>query len=136
MTTGQKARIGLGWLLVLGVSGLMVFASSGKLLGNIPPEALEPLRKMRLEDKVKLIGAGELISALLLLIPWTASLGVLLVSAFWGGAILTHMSLGESYAFQSALLVATWAGAALRYPPVLGTLLGIPASGPGTHGPR
>jgi hypothetical protein len=131
MTTGEKVRYGVGWLLVLAVSGLMIFASSGKLLGNIPPEALEPLQKMRLEDKVKLIGAGELISALLLLIPRTASLGVLLASAFWGGAILTHMSLGEPYVLQSALLVATWVGAALRYPPVFGTLLGIPASGRG-----
>ena len=94
----------------------MIFASSGKLLGSPPPEVVELLRKAGLDGQLKLIGTGELITAILLIVPWTASLGVLLASAFWGGAICTHMGLHESYVFQSVLLALTWVGAFLRLP--------------------
>lgn len=98
------------------IAALMIFASSGKLLGSPPPEVLEQLRKSGLEEQLKLIGAGELLTGLLLVIPWTASLGVLLASGFWGGTIVTHMSMHDSYVFQSVLLALTWVGAYLRLP--------------------
>jgi hypothetical protein len=62
------------------------------------------------------IGAGEVATAILLLIPRTSSLGVLLASSFWGGAICLHMSRGEPFVLQSALLLLTWVGAFLRVP--------------------
>ena len=105
-----------GLVLHILIAALMIFASSGKLLGSPPPEVLELLRKAGLEGQLKLIGTGELITAILLVLPWTASLGVLLASAFWGGAICTHMGLHESYVFQSVLLALTWVGAFLRLP--------------------
>jgi hypothetical protein len=74
------------------------------------------MAKYGLGDKIVLIGAGELISAALLLLPWTKSLGALVTSGFWGGVICLHMSHGESYAAGSVLLVTTWLGAFLRDP--------------------
>ena len=50
------------------------------------------------------------------LVPRTASLGVLLASGFWGGAICMHMSKGEPFVVQSILLLLTWLGAYLRVP--------------------
>src|SRR5260370_5733239 len=53
------------------------------------------------------------------LVPRTASLGVLLASGFWGGAICLHMSKGEPFVVQSVLLLLTWLGPYLRVPGVL-----------------
>ena len=71
---------------------------------------------MGLSLPIGVIGAGELASAILLLIPRTSSLGLLLTSAFWGGAICLHMSKAEPFVMQSALLLLTWLGAYLRIP--------------------
>jgi hypothetical protein len=107
---------GIGLVLHILIAALMIFAASGKLLGPPPPEVLELLRKAGLDQQLKLIGTGELVTAILLLIPWTSSLGVLLASGFWGGAICTHMSMHQSYTFESILLALTWVGALLRLP--------------------
>jgi hypothetical protein len=69
----------------------MLLAASTKILGLFTPEQIE---KLGLSVPIQVIGAGELVSALLLLFPRTASLGVLLTSGFWGGAICLHMSKG------------------------------------------
>jgi hypothetical protein len=66
------------------IAALMIFASSGKLLGSPPTEVLEQLRKSGMEGQLKLIVTGELIMGILLIVPWTASLGVLLAWGFWG----------------------------------------------------
>jgi hypothetical protein len=113
----------VGLVLHAAVGGLMIFAGSGKVLGLFPPEALE---KHGLGEQAVLIGAGELITAVLLLVPRTSSLGTLLASAFWGGAICLHMSHGEPYLLQSALLVLTWVGASLRNPAMLSSFAGPP----------
>jgi hypothetical protein len=105
-----------GFVLHLLIAALMIFASLGKPTGTPPAEVLDQLRKVGLEDQLRLIGYGELTTAILLIVPWTASLGVLLASAFWGGTICTHMSMHSSYVFQSVLLALTWIGAYLRLP--------------------
>lgn len=104
----------VGTVLHLLVGGLMLFASSGKVFGVAPPEVVEMMQKHGLGDKLQLIGAGEMTSALLMLCPWTSPLGVLLTSGFWGGAICLHMSHGEPFVFQSILLILVWVGGFLR----------------------
>ena len=91
----------------------MLLAGSAKVLGLFPPDMVA---KMTLSLPIQVIGAGELVCAILLLVPRTASLGVLLTSAFWGGAICLHMSKGEAYVLQSVFLLLSWAGAYLRVP--------------------
>src|SRR6478672_10436531 len=105
-----------GWVFHGLVGGIMLFAASAKVLGFFPPEQVE---KLGLSVPIQVIGAGELVSALLLLVPRTASLGVLLTSGFWGGAICLHMSKGEPFMLQSVFLLLTWVGAYLRVPGVL-----------------
>ena len=116
MTKGQKELRIAGLVLHILIAALLIFASYGKLFGTPPPEVLESLKKTGLDGQLKLIGTGELITAILLVVPWTASLGVLVASGFWGGTIVTHMGLHDSYVFQSAMLVLTWVGALLRLP--------------------
>jgi hypothetical protein len=105
-----------GLVLHVLVAGIMILAGSAKLLGLFPPDAVA---KLGLTGWITVIGAGELATAVLLLVPRTASLGVLLAGSFWGGAICLHMSKGEPFVLQSALLLLTWAGAYLRVPGVL-----------------
>ena len=102
-----------GWVLHGLVGGSMLLAGSAKVLGLFPPEQVA---KLGLGVPIQVIGAGELVSAVLLLVPRTASLGVLLTSGFWGGAICLHMSKGEPFVVQSVFLLLTWAGAYLRVP--------------------
>jgi hypothetical protein len=98
------------------IGGLMMVTGWEKVLGLVPPEALG---KYGLAEQVRLIGAGAVLTALLLLIPRTSSLGLLLTSSFWGGAICIHMAHGEPYLFQAVLLVLLWAGGYLRNPATL-----------------
>jgi hypothetical protein len=100
------------------IAGIMMLAGSAKLLGLFPPEEVA---KLGLSVPIQVIGAGELASAILLLVGRTSSLGVLLTSSFWGGAICFHMSKGEPFVLQSALLLLTWVGAYLRVPGVFGS---------------
>ena len=112
-----------GLVLHVLIGGLMIFAGSAKLLGLFPPEALA---KHGLGDQIRLIGAGEVLTALLLLIPRTSSLGILLASSFWGGAICIHMAHGEPYVFQAVMLALTWVGAYLRNPATFSSFAGSP----------
>jgi hypothetical protein len=113
-----------GLVLHVLIGGLLIFTGSQKVLGSVPPPALV---NYGLGDQARLIGCGAVLTALLLLVPRTSSLGVLLTSAFWGGAICVHMAHGESYALQAALLVLSWVGACLRNPATLSSFSGHPA---------
>ena len=112
-----------GLVLHVLVGGLLVFTGSQKVLGSVPPEALV---RYGLGEQARLIGARAVLTALLLLIPRTSSLGILLASAFWGGAICIHMAHGEPYVLQAVLLVLSWAGAYLRNPATLSSFWAPP----------
>jgi hypothetical protein len=112
-----------GLVLHILIGGLLILTGSQKVLGLVPPEALA---KYGLGDQVQLIGAGALLSGLLLLIPCTSSLGILLTSSFWGGAICIHMAHGERYLFQATLLVLLWIGTYLRNPSTLSSFSAAP----------
>jgi hypothetical protein len=102
----------VGFVLHLAIAGMMIMAAFGKLTN--PDQFAEQLGSLK--DQVRLIGIGEAVTAILLIVPWTASLGVLLASGFWGGTICLHMSKGDPYWIQSGLLLATWLGAYWRLP--------------------
>jgi len=110
-----------GWVLHGLIGGIMILAGSAKIFGLFPPDQVA---KMGLSLPIAVIGAGELASAVLLLIPRTSSLGLLLSSAFWGGAICLHMSKGEPFVLQSVLLLLTWVGAYLRVPETFASFAG------------
>jgi len=112
-----------GLVLHILVGGLLIVTGSQKVLGSVSPEALV---KFGLGEQARLIGAGAILAALLLLIPRTSSLGLLVTSSFWGGAICIHMAHGEPYLFQSLALVLSWAGAYLRNPAALSSFWAPP----------
>jgi hypothetical protein len=127
MKTTRRWKTSVGLVLHVLIAGIMILAGSAKVLGLFPPEAVA---KMGLSGWITVIGAGEITTAVLLLIPRTWSLGLLLASSFWGGAICLHMSQGTSFVLPSALLLITWAGAYLRVP---GVFSGFYASSAGVQ---
>ena len=54
----------------------------------------------------------------LYVIPQTAILGAILLTGFLGGAILTHLRVGEPIFMQSIFGVLIWGGLYLREPRV------------------
>jgi hypothetical protein len=126
MSGGERLKLVLGWVQHSIVAALLIASGVVKVL-IAPAVVVEGLQRFGLGEQVRLIGAGEVTSGLLLLIPRTTSLGVLLVSGFWGGVICIHMAHAESYLFPSVMLLMTWAGAYLRTPAMFGSLFQSPA---------
>jgi hypothetical protein len=121
----KYGRIG-GMVLHVLLGGLMIFAGVLKLAGMMPPEAAQKI-PAGIAEHLKLIGAGEFVTAILLIVPATSSLGVLLASGFWGGVICIHMAQGDDFILPSVFLLLTWIGAYLRDPSVLYSFAKHPA---------
>ena len=108
----MNARKITGWILVGLVGGIMLLAGSAKMFGLMPAEEVEKMGPIG--QQLRLIGAGCFLSGLLLLVPRTSSIGLLLASSYWGGAICTHLIQETSIVAPAILLVLTWGGTALR----------------------
>jgi hypothetical protein len=117
MASQSKGRRIAAWILTSLITLLFVFSAVMKFLRV--PEVMAAVEKWNLKDELMLIGAGELISAILFFIPRTHSLGVLLLSAYMGGAIVTHMQNDEPYYTQAIFLVLIWVAGYLRHPQLL-----------------
>jgi hypothetical protein len=117
MDQQSKGRRIAAWIMTTLIT--LVFVSSAVFKFSAAPQVVEVFQKWGLGDKVLLIGIGELVSALLFFIPRTNSLGVLLLSAYMGGAIVTHMQNAEPYYGQSVLLLLIWVTGYLRHPELL-----------------
>jgi hypothetical protein len=117
MSEISRGRRIAGWVLTGLLTALFLSSAAGKLARAA--FAVEMFQKWGLGDHVLLIGAGELISALLFVISVTHSLGLLLLSGYMGGAIVTHMQHGEPYIVPSVILALIWVAGWLRHPEVL-----------------
>jgi hypothetical protein len=93
------------------VGAVMLLTGAIKVLSLFPAEHVE---KMGLTNHIHMIGVGEIVSGLLLIIPRTTRVGILLTSSYWGGAICLHMSQHEAYVAPAVLLLMSWGGAYLR----------------------
>lgn len=122
MERQSKGRRIAAWTLTGLLTALFIFSAVMKLAGA--QQAAEMFEKWGLKGQLMLIGSGELISALLFLIPRTNSLGLLLLSAYMGGAIVTHMQHGEPYIIPSVVLLLVWVAGYLRHPEVLQSFRG------------
>ena len=115
METARKSdKLGwVGWgLTVLSMfpfipSAFMKFQHSDELVknwtkGGWPESLLTPL------------GIVEVACVALYLIPRTSVLGAILIAGYLGGAIATHLRVGEPIYIQSALGILAWGGLFLR----------------------
>lgn len=120
MSRSRKIATAVGFVIHLLIGLMLVFAGYAKLSGGMPAEVMEKLAARGLSDWIKIIAVGEVVVAVLLVLPWTMPVGLLLESALWGGIILENMETGQSFTPFAVMMILSWAAAALRYPPILG----------------
>lgn len=118
----SKARRIAAWVLTSLLTLLFVFSAVMKFVRG--PEVMAAVEKWNLKDELILIGVTELVSAILFFIPRTHSLGVLLLTAYMGGAIVTHMQNDEPYFVQAIFLGVIWVASYLRHPELLQSFRG------------
>ena len=117
-----KTKKVIYWVLTGLVSFVFLGSTFGKLTGN--EEALKMAANFGLDSKTYLlIGVIELVSLLLFIIPRTGIIGTMLLSAFMGGAIATHLEHNESVIAPCIILTFTLLISAYRFPELISKLM-------------
>ena len=110
-----KTRNIIGWVLSGLLAALFLFSAYGKLAGI--PQVVEGAKSMGLTmDIMRTLGIIEIVSVLLFLIPRTGILGTLLLAAYLGGAIATHLEHGIPIIQPCIFEAVLWIAALLRFP--------------------
>lgn len=107
-------------LVVLG--GVVLLGSAAAKLAGVPAVVADLGALGFAGDKLTLIAVIEAVSGALFLLPRTRSAGFLLVSAFLGGAVATHVQHDLSIVRPASVLTMVWLGAWLRHPEILWSL--------------
>ncbi|HSP17676.1 MAG TPA: DoxX family protein [Thermoanaerobaculia bacterium] len=99
--------------------GLILIASSFAKFARVPAVA-GPLANLGFfGERLQFIAVLEVVSALLFLIPRTRAVGLVLVSAYMGGAIAAHLGHGEPISQPAVILVLFWVATTVRHPEAL-----------------
>ena len=92
---------------------LLLFSASMKLIQ--PPGFAEGMEKMGIPVQLATgIGITELICVILYVIPQTAVLGAILLTGYLGGAVFTHLRIGDNFVMPIVVGVVVWLGLYLR----------------------
>jgi hypothetical protein len=75
------------------------------------------------------IGFVEIVVALLILIPRTAFIGGILLTAYLGGAIATHVRVGDPYFMPVLMGIYLWIALGLRRPEIFSLAFGVGTAG-------
>ena len=107
------------WILwtgrVLSALSTLMLLASGLMKLSGKPEITDQFVKLGFQPSaIPTIAALEIACVILYAIPHTAVLGAVLITGYLGGAVVTHLRLGEP--FVSALVpgILVWAGIYLR----------------------
>lgn len=112
---GSRKLYWAGW--VLSVLPALLLLMSGTMKLRNTPELEQGFEHMGWPANLAIaLGIVELACTLLYLFPPTAMLGAILVTGYMGGAIATHVRLGEPFFVQSILPIVVWIGLFLREP--------------------
>jgi hypothetical protein len=110
------------WVLTGIVSLIFIGSASGKFFAN--EEALKMAASFGLDAKTNtLLGIVEIISLILFVIPRTGILGTLLLAAYMGGAIATHLEHGQSIIAPCIIQTILFLVAFYRFPELRTKLL-------------
>ena len=91
----MKAKKIVGWVLSILIAAMMIFLSApGKFMDFEGKEAMFAKLGWGVEV-MKTIGVIEIAVAILYLIPRTAFIGAVLVTAYLGGVIATHVRVND-----------------------------------------
>jgi DoxX-like family len=118
-----KTKNIVNWVLAGLVGFIFLGSAFMKISGGA--EAVEGAKKFGIDaGSFTMIGIVELISIILFLIPRTGILGTLLLVAYMGGAIATHLEHGESIAAPVGIAAFVWIVAVVRFPELTQRIMG------------
>ncbi len=104
-------------LITLG--GLLLLGSAAAKLAHVPKVVAQMASLGFDGHKLTFVGLLEVASAVLFLVPYTRSIGLLLVSSFMGAVIAIHMAHDQSIVAPSIILILVWFGAVVRHREVM-----------------
>lgn len=115
----------VGWVLSGLLTAFMLFSSVGKF-STFEGKA-EMFEKLGWSEAVMFnIGIVEVIIAVMFLIPRTAFFGAILITAYLGGAIATHVRISDSFIFPIIIGVIYWVALGLRDQRIFALAFGLP----------
>lgn len=104
-----KALVIAGWVIGILPAAALIMSASMKLMKN--PMAVKGFADLGYSDRVIVpLGIVELLCALIYLFPKTAVMGAILMTGYMGGAIATHLRLGQPFILQSVIPILAWLG--------------------------
>ena len=118
-TASSNRKRNVTGTVLMTLCSILLLASATAKLAQVPGVVNQLAAAGFSPRKVIFVALLEITSSLLFLIPATRTIGLLLVSAFLGGAIATHLQHSQSIAGPSVILVLVWLGVWLRRPEVL-----------------
>ena len=109
----SKPIILVGWIIGIVPVAFLVMSGVMKL---VRPDLFVPaFTKFGYDQSViRPFGVVQLVCTVLYLFPRTAVLGAVLLTGYMGGAIATHLRVGDQYFVQFGLGVLLWLGLYLR----------------------
>ena len=120
----SKALNITGWILTALVGLFMIGASASGKFFEFPGKE-EMMGKLRIPlTLLPTIGVLEIAVTLLYLIPRTSFLGAILMTGYLGGALCTHLLVGDPWFFPLIIGVLAWLGLAFRQPTLFSLLIG------------
>jgi hypothetical protein len=126
-TMKMKPRNIIGWILTVAIAALLLFSASAKLMADTKTINMAAHMGLSLK-KFKFIGLVEIVSTLLFIFPRTGVLGTLLLAAYMGGAIATHMEHFMSPNMPVLIECVIFIAGALRFPELNSRFFGKMAS--------
>lgn len=125
---GQKARV-TGWVLSVLIAAFFAFSASGKLFIDFPDKEKKFAEFGWTLQRMKTVGVLELMFAIVFVLPRVGYLGAILLTAYLGGAVCTHMRLGQPWFMPIVLGIGVWVAMGLRRPSIFRLAAGAPVEG-------
>ncbi len=118
----EKNQKIIAWVLTGLVAFIFVGSAISKFTAN--EEGLKMAEKFGLTASTfTTLGVVELIAVVLFIIPRTGVLGTLLLAAYMGGAIATHLEHGDSIIAPCVIQAFVWIVAVYRFPELKSRIL-------------
>lgn len=110
---GSRTMVWAGRVLSALPALMLLFSAGMKLAG--PPALADGFKHLGYPLSMAVgLGILELSCTLLYLIPRTAVLGAILLTGYLGGAVATHLRVGDPFIAPALLGVVVWGGLFLR----------------------
>lgn len=111
----QKTKNIIGWILTGILAVVFIGSGSVKLIAS--ESTIKGVEAIGLNaTTIRLVGVLEILSIVLFIIPRTGLLGTLLLAAYLGGAMVTHLEHQQPVLAPAIIQCIVWITAVIRFP--------------------